>query len=167
MYNAEVFTGEGFTLRAIETPGHTMNHLAFELAEEQTLFSGDHVMAWSTTSIAPPDGAMLPYMASLEKLLTYDHKTYWPGHGGPVEEPQRFVRGLLHHRRMREQAILNRLLAGDTKIETIVANIYKNLDPRLNKGASLSVLAHLEALCAETKATCDGSPTLDAMYRLP
>jgi len=160
----DVFHGAGFSLAAIETPGHTMNHLAFALPEEQTLFSGDHVMAWSTTIVAPPDGAMTSYMASLGKLLARDDKIYWPGHGGAVEEPQRFVRALLHHRRAREKAILERLKAGDTQIEAIVANVYKGLDPRLRGAAALSVLAHLEDLVTRGEAIADGPVTLAAAY---
>jgi len=164
MQDGDVFDGEGFHLQAIATPGHTMNHLAFSLAEEDVLFSGDHVMAWSTSIVSPPDGAMQSYMASLEKLLVLDHKAYWPGHGGAVQEPKRFVRGLLHHRRMREEAILSRLAAGDTTIASIVENIYKGLDPKLVRAASLSVLAHLESLCATEKARCDGPVLLTSHY---
>jgi len=164
MQDGDVFDGYGFHLQTIATPGHTMNHLAFALAEEDVLFSGDHVMAWSTSIVSPPDGAMQPYMASLEKLLGFEHKAFWPGHGGAVREPKRFVRGLLHHRRMREEAIRNRLAAGDTSIATIVENIYKGLDPKLVRAASLSVLAHLESLCAEGKARCEGQPTLTSVY---
>ncbi len=140
--------GAGFTLRAVATPGHTMNHLAFALPQENALFSGDHVMAWSTTVVAPPTGSMGAFMSSLEKLRRRDEAIYWPGHGGPVRDPQRFVRALLHHRRQREQTILARLLAGDRTIAEIVAATYENLDHRLQRAASLSVLAHLEDLCA-------------------
>jgi glyoxylase-like metal-dependent hydrolase (beta-lactamase superfamily II) len=166
LHDGEFFQGEGFTLACVETPGHTMNHLAFALLEEKALFSGDHVMAWSTTIVAPPDGAMQPYMASLDRLLARDDHIYWPGHGGPVEEPQRFARALMHHRRARERAILDRLKAGDTKIETIVANVYAELDPRLRGAAALSVFAHLEDLIAREMVVSDGPPTLIASYRL-
>jgi len=164
MQDGDVFEGLGFHLQAMATPGHTMNHLTFALVEEDVLFSGDHVMAWSTSVVSPPDGAMQPYMASLEKLLGFEYKAYWPGHGGAVQEPRRFVRGLLHHRRMREEAIRNRLAAGDTSIATIVENIYKGLDPKLVRAASLSVFAHLESLCAEEQARCEGQPTLTSVY---
>ena len=98
----EAIDGPGWRLKAIETPGHTANHLAFVLPEEETLFSGDHVMAWSTTIVAPPDGSMAAYMASIEKLRGRGERIYRPGHGGPVTEPQRFLRGLVQHRRQRE-----------------------------------------------------------------
>ena len=163
--DGEAFQGDGFTLACVATPGHTMNHLAFALIEEKALFSGDHVMAWSTTIVAPPDGAMQPYMASLDKLLARDDQVYWPGHGGPVEEPQRFVRALLHHRHARENAIIERLKAGDTKIEAIVANVYKDLDPRLRGAAALSVFAHIEDLIAREAVASDGAVTLTASYR--
>jgi glyoxylase-like metal-dependent hydrolase (beta-lactamase superfamily II) len=166
LHDGDVFQGDGFSLACVKTPGHTMNHLAFALPEEKTLFSGDHVMAWSTTVIAPPDGAMRPYMASLDKLLARDDEVYWPGHGGPVEEPRRFVRAMLNHRRAREKAILERLKAGDTKIETIVANVYKDLDPRLRGAAALSVFAHLEDFVAREMVMSDGPATLTALYRL-
>ena len=106
--DGEIFSGSGFTLRAMATPGHTMNHVCFELPEEKSLFTGDHIMAWSTSIVAPPDGVMRLYLNSLEKLRSCDHTIYWPGHGGPVTHPQRFFRALLHHRRARENSILMR-----------------------------------------------------------
>ena len=143
-------------LQALATPGHTANHLAFVLPDETALFSGDHVMAWSTTVVAPPDGAMDSYLASLTKLLGRPDRIYWPGHGGPVREPQRFVRALLHHRRQREQAILMRLAAGDRTPETIVRGIYQGLAPSLRGAAALSVLAHLEDLRRRDLVRSDG-----------
>ena len=158
--------GAGFTLQAVATPGHTMNHLAFALAEEATLFSGDHVMAWSTTVIVPPSGSMHAYRASLEALRGRNETLYWPGHGGPVREPQRFIRALLQHRRQRDVAILSRLRAGDTTIAAIVARIYEGLDPRLSRAASLSVQAHLEEMIEKGVVIVDGAPSLDAAFRL-
>ena len=142
------------------------NHLAFALPEERTLFSADHVMAWSTTVIAPPDGSMTAFMASLEKLKGRDETIYWPGHGGPVRDPQRFVRALIHHRRQRETSILARLAAGDRTIPAIVAAIYQGLNPALRGAAGLSVFAHLEDLVARGIAATDGAPTLFGEYRL-
>ena len=153
--DGDALEGAGFTLQAVATPGHTMNHLAFALPQEKALFSGDHVMAWSTTVVAPPTGSMGAFMASLEKVRTRDDAIYWPGHGGPVRDPQRFVRALLHHRRQREQSILARLFAGDRTIDEIVAATYDNLDQRLRRAASLSVLAHLEDLCSRGIVVCD------------
>ncbi len=156
---------EDFELVAIATPGHTMNHLAFALPQERALFSGDHVMAWSTSIVAPPDGAMGPYMASLAKMLTRDDLVYWPGHGGALTEPQRFVRALITHRRQRETSILGQLRQGNATIPAIVAAIYSGLDPRLKGAAALSVYAHMEDLVARGKAACEGPPLLTASYR--
>ena len=164
--DGDAVEGDGWTLAALATPGHMANHLAFSLVEEKALFSGDHVMAWSTTVVAPPDGSMSEFMASLDKLRGRDETVYWPGHGGPVTEPQRFVRALVHHRRQREASILNRLAAGDRTIPEIVAAIYQGLDPALVGAASLSVFAHLEDLVARREAATDGAPALNGQYRL-
>jgi len=154
-----------FTLACVETPGHTMNHQAFALLQEEALFSGDHVMAWSTSVVTPPDGAMRHYMASLEKLRAREDKIYWPGHGGPVTEPQRYARGLAQHRRVREASILSRIAAGDMTIETIVAHVYEGLDPALRMAAALSVFAHLEDLVERGLVKVEGPATLGAAYR--
>jgi glyoxylase-like metal-dependent hydrolase (beta-lactamase superfamily II) len=164
--DGDAVEGDGWTLAALATPGHMANHLAFSLVEEKALFSGDHVMAWSTTVVAPPDGSMSEFMASLDKLRGRDETVYWPGHGGPVTEPQRFVRALVHHRRQREASILNRLGAGDSTIPEIVAAIYQGLNPALVGAAGLSVFAHLEDLVARGQAATDGAPALDGRYRL-
>jgi glyoxylase-like metal-dependent hydrolase (beta-lactamase superfamily II) len=167
MEQGDAIDGPGWSLSAIETPGHTANHLAFALREENALFSADHVMAWSTTIVAPPDGSMADYMASLEKLRGAEHAIYWPGHGGPVREPERFLRALVHHRRQREASILNRLRAGDTQIRQIVAAIYEGIDSRLHGAAALSVYAQLEDLVARQTVVADeGLVTLDGAYRL-
>jgi glyoxylase-like metal-dependent hydrolase (beta-lactamase superfamily II) len=163
--DGEAVSGPGWTLGAVETPGHTMNHLAFALPEEEALFSGDHVMAWSTTIVAPPDGSMGAYMASLDRLKERGERIYWPGHGGPVRDPQRLVRALGHHRRAREAAILDRVKAGDGTVPAIVAAIYRGLDPALRGAAALSVFAHLEDLAASGRVRSEGEPTLDAEYR--
>ena len=166
MREGDAVSGPGWTLTAVETPGHTANHLAFALPEEQALFSADHVMAWSTTVVAPPDGSMTDFMASLDKLRGRDETVYWPGHGGPVREPQRFVRALSHHRRQREASIMNRVAAGDRTIPEIVAAIYQGLAPALRGAAGLSVFAHLEDLVTRGLVTTDGPPTLTSDYRL-
>ncbi len=160
-------TGPGWTLTALDTPGHTANHVALSLPQENALFSGDHVMAWSTTIVAPPDGGMAQYMASLDKLRGRTESVYWPGHGGPVNEPQRFVRALIHHRRQREQSILNALEAGLHHISAMLPRIYDGLDPRLHGAAALSIYAHLEDLNERGLVACDAAaPSLDAAYRL-
>ena len=135
--------GEGWTLSAIATPGHTSNHLAFALPETKALFSGDHVMGWSTSIVSPPDGDMAAYMASLEKLLPRDDRIYYPGHGDPIETPQRLVRGMLGHRKQREGQILRLLRASSETIPAMVARMYVGIDPRLFPAAERSVLAHL------------------------
>ena len=165
MREGDVVEGPGWTLEAIETPGHTANHLSFRLAEENALFSGDHVMGWSTTIVAPPDGSMSDFMASLEKLRGRPESVYWPGHGGAVQDPQRLVRALLHHRRQRETSILNRLEAGDRHAAEIVRAIYQNLAPALIGAARLSVFAHLEDLVGQGRVVTDGSPQVDGEYR--
>ena len=139
----DTVTGEGWKLEAIATPGHTSNHLAFALPETKALFSGDHVMGWSTTIVSPPDGNMTAYMASLEKLMGRDDRVYYPGHGEAIDKPQRLVRGMLGHRKQREGQIL-RLLREDAKaIPAMVARMYVGLDARLVPAAARSVLAHL------------------------
>ncbi|MCG6122411.1 MAG: MBL fold metallo-hydrolase [Microvirga sp.] len=164
MADGDAVAGPGWTLAAVATPGHTANHLAFDLREENALFSGDHVMAWSTSFVGPPDGAMAPYMASLEKVRDLGHAVFWPGHGGPVGDPQRFVRALISHRRFRESMILDRLREGDRGIEAIVEKVYPGLAPGLRRAAALNVFAHLEDLVAREAARVDGPLALDAVF---
>jgi glyoxylase-like metal-dependent hydrolase (beta-lactamase superfamily II) len=145
-----------FRLVCVETPGHAANHLAFALPQENALFSGDHVMAWATSVVVPPDGTLGDYMASLEKLRARDDRIYWPGHGGPVTDPQRFVRALAQHRRGREKSILASVRGGDSTIEAIVRNVYDGLDPALRAAAGMSVLAHLEDLVIRGLVSVEG-----------
>ncbi|MBB4064396.1 MBL fold metallo-hydrolase [Gellertiella hungarica] len=161
----DVIEGDGWTLSAILTPGHTANHAAFALEGTGIVFSADHVMAWATSIVAPPDGAMADYMASLERLLERDDRLYLPGHGGPVNEPQAFLRGLRTHRRMRERAVLERIRAGDRFIPEMVKAIYRDTDPRLHGAAALSVLAHLEDLTEKGRVITGGPPRLSGEYR--
>ena len=135
--------GDGWTLEAVETPGHTSNHLALALPEADALFSGDHVMGWSTSVVSPPDGDMTAYMASLEKLLGRTDRVYYPGHGLEIENPQRLVRGLLGHRKQREGQIRRLLGEGIGAIPAMVERMYAGLDERLFPAAERSVLAHL------------------------
>src|SRR5262249_35099532 len=148
--------GRDWTLQAVATPGHTANHMAYAFPEADVLFSGDHVMAWSTTIVAPPDGAMSDYMASLHKLAQRAEPVYLPGAGGAVRDAPGFVRALIRHREAREAAILNRLAEGAADIPAIVQAVYVGLDPRLAGAAALSVLAHLEDLCAAGRVATDG-----------
>ncbi len=160
-----VVSGDGWAIRAVHTPGHAANHVAFALEGTGVLFSADHVMGWSTSIVAPPDGAMTDYMASLDRLLDRDDRLFLPGHGGPVTAPQAFMRGLKAHRRMRERAILERLRQGDRTIPDMVRAIYRETDPRLHGAAGLSVLAHLEDLVSRGAAVTSGEPSIDGEYR--
>lgn len=162
--DGEAIEGDGWRLAALHTPGHTANHAAFALEGTGILFSADHVMAWATSIVAPPDGAMRDYMASLEKLLLRDDRLYLPGHGGPVIEPAAFLRGLRTHRRMRERAVLARIRSGDRLIPDMVKVIYASTDPRLHGAAALSVLAHLEDLVERGEVATDGPPSLHGVY---
>ncbi len=148
--------GPGWTLTALHTPGHTSNHLCFALAEERALFSGDHVMGWSTTVVAPPDGDMAAYLASLRLLLERDDAVYYPTHGSPVTEPQRLVRGMIAHRKQRENQILARLATGAATVPAMVATMYASVDPRLHPAAGLSVTAHLIDLRARGLVSASG-----------
>jgi glyoxylase-like metal-dependent hydrolase (beta-lactamase superfamily II) len=159
-----VTAGDGWAIRTILTPGHTANHAAFALEGTGILFSADHVMAWATSIVAPPDGAMADYMASLDRLLQRDDRILLPGHGGPVRKPRAFIRGLKTHRRMRERAIMERLGQGDRTIADLVKAIYRDTDPRLHGAAGLSVLAHLEDLVTRGLAATDGAPSIDGVF---
>lgn len=158
--------GDGWALRTILTPGHAANHAAFALEGTGILFSADHVMAWATSIVAPPDGAMADYMASLDRLLARDDRLFFPGHGGPVTAPQSFMQGLKAHRKMRERAILERLAKGDRTIPEMVAAIYRDTDPRLHSAAGLSVLAHLEDLVARGLAATNGDLSIDGEFAI-
>lgn len=170
--DAVLFDGDhvevkGIVLEAVETPGHTSNHLCFALPEEQALFSGDHVMAWSTTVVIPPDGSMAAYMASLAKLQQRSDPIYWPGHGGPVRAPQRYVADLIRHRRHREAAIIAALGEGAATLQTLLAHVYPGLDPSLHRAARLSLLAHLEDLIARQRVRSESGTAPDTqLYRL-
>jgi glyoxylase-like metal-dependent hydrolase (beta-lactamase superfamily II) len=164
--DGEIVRGSGWTIEAVATPGHTANHMAFAYQEANVLFSGDHVMAWSTPIVAPPDGAMSDYMASLDKLAQRSEPVYLPGHGAMVREAPRFVQHYIRHRQSREAAILRRLARGETDIPAIVRAIYIGLDPRLIRAAGLSVLAHLEDLVTRGLVVTHGQPAVDGRYRL-
>ncbi len=164
--DGSVVTGNGWTIEALTTPGHTANHMAYAFKEADLIFSGDHVMAWSTSIVAPPDGAMSDYMASLEKLAKRTEPIYLPGHGGPVRDAPGFVQGYIRHRHGRETSILRRLEKGAADIPTLVRAIYIGLDPRLTGAASLSVLAHMEDLAARGLVATEGEPSIGGIYRL-
>jgi glyoxylase-like metal-dependent hydrolase (beta-lactamase superfamily II) len=164
--DGDVVEGDGWAVEGVTTPGHCANHMAFALKGENSLFVGDHVMAWATSIVAPPDGAMSDYMASLRKLAARPEQLYFPGHGPVVPEATRFVNYLILHRKAREDSILYRLGKGETDIPTIVRAIYIGLDPRLTGAAGLSVLAHMEELVARGVVETDGIPAIDGIFRL-
>jgi len=161
------FTGDGWTMEAIATPGHTSNHICFALLEENALFSGDHIMGWSTTVISPPDGDMGDYFASLDRIKAREFSTLWPTHGPPITEPGPFVQAYIDHRRNRESQILEALGQGLTRIKIMVPVLYSAVDSRLYPAAALSVLAHMILLVREGRVLADGEPGLDTEYRLP
>jgi glyoxylase-like metal-dependent hydrolase (beta-lactamase superfamily II) len=157
--------GDGWALEALFTPGHAPDHLSFALVGSKVLFSGDHVMSWNTSVVAPPEGNMSDYMTSLEKLLARDDEVYLPGHGGQLGSPERLVRAFLVHRRMREQTILEAIRAGRSGIAEITDAVYRGLDSRLVDAARASVLAHVERLVALRQVRSEGpasDPRLEA-----
>ncbi|MET0361573.1 MAG: MBL fold metallo-hydrolase [Sphingobium sp.] len=144
LQEGDVVTGDGWTLRAVHTPGHTSNHLCYALEEEGALFTGDHVMGWSTSVVSPPDGDMAAYMASLSKLMERTDRIYYPAHGEAIDKPQRLARSMFGHRKMREGQILRFLIAnGPSAIPTMVQDMYRGVDPGLHPAAGRSVQAHL------------------------
>jgi glyoxylase-like metal-dependent hydrolase (beta-lactamase superfamily II) len=153
--------GPDWRLEALFTPGHAPDHLCFALDNPRVLFTGDHVMAWNTTVIAPPEGNMADYMRSLERLSARDEELFLPGHGGRIEQPARWVKAYLLHRQWREHAILDAIKSGHATIEQIVSLVYGGIDDRLRDAASLSVLAHVEHLIERGLVRCEGSPTFD------
>ena len=141
--DGEAIAVDGRPLTAVATPGHTSNHLCFADVASGALFTGDHVMGWSTTVVFPPDGDMAAYMASLDTLQRRDDRIYYPAHGPPVTNPRQHVRGFIGHRKQRERQILGLLEQGPKSIPEIVAAAYPGLDPRLVTAAGGSVFAHL------------------------
>ena len=162
--NNQFIEGDGWALETLLTPGHAMNHACFALAGTPYMFSGDHVMGWSTSIVAPPDGSMADYMASLEIMIARSESIYFPGHGGRLEKAREFSRALRAHRKMRETAILSRIRKGDKTIPQIVSVIYKETDKRLHGAAGLSVFAHIEDLLAKGLIKSDGPAALDGEY---
>ncbi len=157
--------GDGWTLEALFTPGHAPDHLCLALLEQKALFSGDHVMGWNTTVVAPPEGRMSDYMSSLELLLKRDEAVFLPGHGGRIADPQRMTRGYMVHRQWREQAILGAIRDGHATIRQVVALVYKGLDERLVNAASLSVQAHVDHLIEKGVVVSEGPTSFDAVLR--
>jgi glyoxylase-like metal-dependent hydrolase (beta-lactamase superfamily II) len=154
--DGERISGEGWTIEAVATPGHTSNHICYALIETGALFTGDHVMKWSTSVVSPPDGDMAAYMASLQKLYDREDRIYYPAHGPAIEKPRQLVRGMIGHRRQREAQILRELGKASAPIPALVEAMYKGLDSRLKGAAGRSVLAHLLDLQNKARVTQDG-----------
>ena len=165
LQHGDVLEGRDWHLQALHTPGHCSNHLCFHLEEEKALFSGDHVMGWSTTVISPPDGNMSDYLNSLRSLLQVEHNSYWPTHGPPIMEPDNFVRSLILHRETREDQILECLKSGKQQIHEIVQTLYANVDSRLHPAAAQSVLAHLTHLVETNRATSTDSSEITSHFK--
>ena len=164
--DGDVVEGPNWRIEALHTPGHLSNHLCFAYPQEKALFTGDHMMGWATTVVAPPDGDMQAYMESLDVLLARDDEIYFPTHGAPIKKPQRFVRAVKGHRLMRDRQIIEQIEKGRTTIKEIVPAMYFEVDPRLHKAAALNVLAHLIRLVRLGEVTCKGEPGMGSEYSL-
>jgi len=162
--DGDIVSGDGWALEAIHTPGHTSNHLCLALKEENIMFSGDHVMGWSTSVISPPDGDMGDYLQSLRKLIPREELRYWPTHGPAIENPRPFVKAFINHREERESQIQACLADGLIKIPNIVERLYTNVDSRLHRAAGRSVLAHLIHMVHTSRAKCETQPDINALY---
>ncbi len=161
-----VIEGPDWRIEAVHTPGHLSNHLCFALPQQKALFTGDHIMGWATTVVAPPDGDMNAYLGSLDTLLARDDAVYYPTHGAPIENPKRFVRAVKTHRLMRDAQIMEQLKKGRTDIKSITAAMYSDVDKRLHGAAALNVLAHLIRLTKNGAVISDGAATMNARYAL-
>jgi len=164
--DGDVIEGAGWTFECVFTPGHTSNHMCFGLREEKALFTGDHVMGWSTSVVSPPDGDMTDYMASLRKLLDRDDAIYWPTHGPPITDPKGHVRAFIAHREARTEQIRECLRDGIARIEDMVPRMYADIDPRLYPAAARSVFAHVHELVERGEVVHDGELRVGAEFRL-
>ena len=160
--DGDVIAVEGCTFHCVFTPGHTSNHMCYALEEEKALFTGDHVMGWSTTVVAPPDGNMGDYMRSLEKLIARKDRILYPTHGSPIEKPASFLRAYLSHRRMRETQIVRALARGRDTVPLLVESLYAGLAPSLRRAAALTVQAHLQHMEEEGRAVLMGGGRYEA-----
>ena len=159
-------SGPGWTMEAIPTPGHTSNHLCYALKEENALFSGDHIMGWSTTVITPPDGDMTDYLESLQRIRERNFTTLWPTHGPPIREVTPFIDAYAEHRQERIDQILTALKAGPGRIKDLTPRLYADVDPRLWPAAGRSMLAAIIHLARQGKIVTDGEPGPESEYRL-
>ena len=171
--DGETIKGKGWTISCVFTPGHTSNHMCYALEEEQALFCGDHIMGWSTSVVIPPNGTMTDYLHSLTKIARRDDSVLYPTHGAPIggkhdgkkRNPQNYVLALIAHREERERQIAACLEHGIGRIADMVAALYRDVDPMLHPAAARSVHAHLIRMAADRRASSDGPPTLEALYR--
>ncbi|MDX2309266.1 MAG: MBL fold metallo-hydrolase [Hyphomicrobium sp.] len=164
LFHGDIIQSAEFQIEALHTPGHAPDHLCFALEAGRVLFSGDHVMSWNTTVIAPPEGRMSDYIRSLELLQPRRDRVYLPGHGGRIDQPQRVVKAYLVHRQWRETAVLEAIRGGATTIPEVVAKVYAGIDPKLITAAGLSVLAHVETLVERRLVTCEEPLSLDRRF---
>lgn len=164
--DGDIIQGEGYTFECVYTPGHCSNHMCFALKEENAFFSGDHVMGWASTVIVPPDGDMLAYMASLEKVRLRNDDIMYPTHGAAIPKPQEFIGALIKHRLAREDAIIQCIQSGRTTIPEMVARMYATIDPALHPAAGRTLVAHMEKLVTEGRIKCDGPPSVESIYLL-
>ena len=168
--DGDVVECDGFSFECVYTPGHTSNHMCYRLREDRALFCGDHVMGWSTTIVSPPDGHMGTYIASLERLLDDDDRTYWPTHGAPIREPRPYVESLVEHRRLRARQIEACLRDGIDTIPEMVKRLYHDLPAKMHPAAARSVLSTITLLVEQGAVMCDDQASapasVDARYRL-
>jgi glyoxylase-like metal-dependent hydrolase (beta-lactamase superfamily II) len=162
--DGDMITGDGWSLEAVHTPGHMSNHMCFALAEENILFTGDHIMGWNTTVVSPPDGNMKEYFESLEVCLKRREETFWPAHGPKIPDPQPYTRAYRTHRRIREGQIGDCLKKGLRTVPEIVARLYQHLPAKMHVAASRSVVAHLEHMVETGRITCDGTADETGTY---
>ncbi|MEM7006118.1 MAG: MBL fold metallo-hydrolase [Pseudomonadota bacterium] len=166
--DGDIISGPGWTLEAIHTPGHTKNHLCFALKEQNLLFCGDHIMGWSTTIVAPPDGDMGDYMRSLKKVQDRNFDVLWPSHGPAItDDVSGFIEAYMDHRRGREAAVLDHLQRGYTSIPEMVSEMYADVDKKLHPAAALSVLGHIRELVKQGIVhSSDAEPLVNSKYRM-
>jgi glyoxylase-like metal-dependent hydrolase (beta-lactamase superfamily II) len=163
--HGDIIEAAGYKIECVHTPGHTSNHICYALVDDGALFTGDHVMGWSTTVVSPPDGDMAAYMASLELLAGRDDKIYYPTHAGPIQEPMPYVAALIEHRREREHQIMDCLGRGTGRIADMVGEMYPGLDLELISAAGRSVFSHIIAMAERGDIVSDGAIEADGEYR--
>jgi glyoxylase-like metal-dependent hydrolase (beta-lactamase superfamily II) len=164
--DGDTVRGNGFALDVLHMPGHAPDHLCFALVGKRTMFTGDHVMGWNTTVIAPPEGNLAQFLGSLERLMQRHDKMFLPAHGGRIQTPQRVVKAYIMHRKWREQTILACLEEGVGTVPRIVARLYGTLDAGLKQAAALSVLAHLEYLIERDLVAAEGTSGVSSAFYL-